>query len=95
MVTVDVVFEDQLHATEPAAGTRVEESGASSIVLDLTIALPGQVFVRGRGLESEWAGSFTVTGTAADPQVQGSIQPVRGSFARPPNGVIFQPCVPS
>ena len=80
VVTVDVVFEDQLHATEPAAGTRVEESGASSIVLDLTIALPGQVFVRGRGLESEWAGSFTVTGTAADPQVQGSIQPVRGSF---------------
>ena len=32
------------------------------------------------GWNSEWAGSFTVTGTAADPQVQGSIQPVRGSF---------------
>jgi translocation and assembly module TamB len=81
VITVDVVFEDQLHATtKPAAGTRVEQSDTSWIVFDLTITLPGQVFVRGRGLDSEWAGSFTVTGTAADPKVQGSIQPVRGTF---------------
>ena len=41
---------------------------------------PGGVFVRGRGLESEWAGSLTITGTAANPQIQGKIEPVRGSF---------------
>ena len=80
VVTVDVLFEDQLHATEPVADTQAEEQGVSWIILDLTIAMPGQVFVRGRGLDSEWAGSFTVTSTAADPQVQGNIEPVRGSF---------------
>ena len=80
VVTVDVVFEDQLQAKETGAATPSEEAGASWIVLDLTIALPGQVFVRGRGLDSEWAGSLTITGTAADPQVEGSIEPVRGNF---------------
>jgi translocation and assembly module TamB len=80
VVTVNVVFEDQLHASKPAAAPQAQEAGASWIVLDLTIALPGQVFVRGRGLDSEWAGSVTITGTAANPQVQGSIEPVRGSF---------------
>jgi translocation and assembly module TamB len=80
VVTVDVVFEDQLLAKETPAVTPAEKPGGSFIVLDLTIALPGQVFVRGRGLDSEWAGSLTITGTAADPQVQGNIEPVRGSF---------------
>ena len=80
VVTVDVVFKDQLLTKETPGVTPAEKPGASWIVLDLTIALPGQVFVRGRGLDSEWAGSFTVTGTAADPQVQGNIEPVRGSF---------------
>ncbi|MGE5777692.1 MAG: translocation/assembly module TamB domain-containing protein, partial [Hyphomicrobiales bacterium] len=67
VVTVEVVFEGQLLAKETPAATPVEEPGASWIVLDLTIALPGQVFVRGRGLDSEWAGSLTITGTAANP----------------------------
>ena len=49
-------------------------------LLDLTISMPGRIFVRGRGLESEWAGSLTITGTAANPQIQGKIEPVRGSF---------------
>ncbi|GLQ05101.1 translocation/assembly module TamB domain-containing protein [Sneathiella chinensis] len=55
------------------AGTR--------IALDLGISLPQRVFIRGRGLESEWAGDFTVKGTAAAPLVEGSLRPVRGQFS--------------
>jgi translocation and assembly module TamB len=81
VVTVNEVFRDQLDETEQAAPTTpVEESGASWVVLDLTIAFPGQVFVRGRGLDSEWGGKLTITGTAANPQLQGRIEPIRGTF---------------
>ena len=80
VVTVDVVFKDELQATETVAAPQPEEAGASWIVLDLTLALPGRVFVRGRGLDSEWGGLLTITGTAANPQIDGRIEPVRGSF---------------
>jgi translocation and assembly module TamB len=80
VVTVNVVFEDQLHAKEPAAATQAQQAGPSWIILDLTIVLPGQVFVRGRGLDSEWGGSVTITGTAASPQIHGSLEPVWGNF---------------
>jgi translocation and assembly module TamB len=42
--------------------------------------LPGQIFVRGRGLDSEWRGKLTVTGTSAAPQILGSLEVVRGTF---------------
>ncbi|MGH6899403.1 MAG: translocation/assembly module TamB domain-containing protein, partial [Geminicoccaceae bacterium] len=48
--------------------------------LDLTVELPGQVFVRGRGLDSEWQGRLHVEGTVADPSVTGSLQVRRGGF---------------
>ncbi len=79
VVRVDVVFKDELQSEEPAAAP-VEEAGASWIILDLTISMPGRIFVRGRGLESEWGGSLTITGTAANPQVDGKIEPIRGTF---------------
>ncbi|HEX3499173.1 MAG TPA: translocation/assembly module TamB domain-containing protein [Stellaceae bacterium] len=50
-------------------------------VLDITIDLPGQVFVRGRGLDSEWRGKLAVTGTSAEPIVTGSLEVVRGTFS--------------
>jgi translocation and assembly module TamB len=39
---------------------------------------PARLFVRGRGLDSEWGGSFTVKGTATEAQVLGDIQFRRG-----------------
>jgi translocation and assembly module TamB len=50
-------------------------------VLDITIDLPGQVFVRGRGLDSEWRGKLNVTGTSAEPIVTGKLEVVRGIFS--------------
>ncbi|HTR84197.1 MAG TPA: translocation/assembly module TamB domain-containing protein [Reyranella sp.] len=48
--------------------------------LALTIAAPQAVFVRGRGLEAEVGGSFTVTGNPQAPAVLGALTLRRGTF---------------
>jgi translocation and assembly module TamB len=48
--------------------------------LDLTVDIPGQVFVRGRGLDSEWHGHFHVTGTSSAPQINGALEVVHGTM---------------
>ena len=54
--------------------------GPNLMRLDITIEIPGQVFVRGRGLESEFSGSIGVAGTAAEPAITGDVSVVRGQF---------------
>ena len=51
------------------------------VALDIAVSLPGQVFVRGRGLESEWKGNLKVGGTTAAPQIDGKLEVVRGQIA--------------
>jgi len=54
-------------------------SGASrGIALDLTIESPGQLFVRGRGINTEMGGSLKITGTSASPVVSGGFELERG-----------------
>jgi translocation and assembly module TamB len=48
--------------------------------LDVAVDLPGQVFVRGQGLDSEWRGRLRVTGTSAEPQLTGRLEVVRGTY---------------
>lgn len=48
--------------------------------LDVKLDIPGQVFVRGRGLDSEWQGHFDVTGTSSAPQIKGSLDVVHGTM---------------
>jgi translocation and assembly module TamB len=48
--------------------------------LDVTLDIPGQAFVRGRGLDSEWKGRFHVTGTSGAPQIEGGLQVVHGTM---------------
>lgn len=48
------------------------------IALDITAHLPNRVFVRGRGVDSEWQGKIRVTGTSAAPRITGSLTVVRG-----------------
>ncbi|HEU0220606.1 MAG TPA: translocation/assembly module TamB domain-containing protein, partial [Paracoccaceae bacterium] len=81
-----------VNATPPAIITLPElrfrgdaEPGGESeppgrIRLDLTVTTPGQVFVRGRGLDSEWRADLKVRGTVAQPRVTGEIEKVRGRF---------------
>ncbi len=64
--------------TNGAATNESERSTALS--LDLTVDLPGRIFVRGRGLESEWQGNLHVTGPASEPRVTGTLNVKRGYF---------------
>jgi translocation and assembly module TamB len=56
-------------------------ASTSVIALNLTIEAPGQVFVRGRGLDCEFSGSMRVTGTASAPQTIGALHMRRGSIS--------------
>ncbi|MBK8174168.1 MAG: translocation/assembly module TamB domain-containing protein [Rhodospirillales bacterium] len=72
------------HAAGPQGqnrgGVKEQEKPAFSAALDVVVSLPSRVFVRGRGLDSEWSGALTVTGTTDEPQIRGTIAFVRGSF---------------
>jgi translocation and assembly module TamB len=57
-----------------------DTQSALDLGLDLTVDLPGQVFVRGRGLDSEWEGRLRAEGTVAEPRVTGSLRVRRGGF---------------
>ncbi len=64
-------------------GSDVNGDGPASsqnISLSIDIALPRRVFIRGRGLDSEWEGNLRVTGTTAAPLITGELSPVRGQF---------------
>ncbi len=58
----------------------VDEGPAHTVTLDLGIVAPGNIFVRGRGLESEWKMDLAVKGDATEPVVTGAIEKVRGTL---------------
>jgi translocation and assembly module TamB len=51
-----------------------------ALALAVTVELPGKVFVRGRGLDSEWRGRLAVAGTTAAPQLTGRLEVVHGTY---------------
>ena len=53
----------------------------ATIRLDLTLTTPGQIFVRGRGLDAVLGGTLHVAGTSAAPQLSGGFQMARGTFS--------------
>jgi translocation and assembly module TamB len=61
----------------PPAAT--DQPPAVPATLDITIDMPDNIFVRGHGLESEWRGRLTITGTSAAPVITGSLEQIRGS----------------
>jgi translocation and assembly module TamB len=76
---LDVIEQDGpgvLTTTQVSADKRPLE-----LDLDVTLDMPRQVFVRGRGLDSEWGGRLHVGGTAARPRIVGELSLVRGQFA--------------
>ena len=64
---------------EPAAPAKPSPPAVPAS-LDLQIAIPGPVFVRGHGLDSEWRGRISVTGTSDAPHMLGSLEAIRGTF---------------
>jgi translocation and assembly module TamB len=79
VVSLDVVeVKDGVVQQPPAAA---EQATAVDAVLDIVVEMPRRVFVRGRGLDSEWAGRISVQGPAASPAVTGTLDLVRGQMS--------------
>lgn len=66
------------------AGVGLDGSGSSRTAsrrpfgLDLNIAAPGRVFVRGRGLDAELGGDLRISGTTANIISSGGVELIRG-----------------
>ncbi|MCF8467128.1 MAG: translocation/assembly module TamB domain-containing protein [Sneathiella sp.] len=84
-VAPNVVTLNVEEINRPGAKAKAEADGEtvkpSKIALNLTLDLPKRVFIRGRGLDSEWEGKFTIKGTAKAPIIEGYLSPVRGQFS--------------
>ena len=48
--------------------------------IDVSVLMPGKVYVRGRGLDSEWRGELRVSGKSIEPAISGTLAIVRGHF---------------
>jgi translocation and assembly module TamB len=79
VASLDVIEIDS--RTGAVLSTPPESSPPALVTLDLAVEMPGQVFVRGRGLDSEWRGLLAVRGTNAAPEIAGRLEIVRGDFA--------------
>lgn len=80
---VDLKVIERGRDIKPAATNEqevIEAEGGTDIRLDLAVAMPRRVFVRGRGLDSEWQGNLEVTGSLSSPSVQGELTLVRGQL---------------
>jgi translocation and assembly module TamB len=61
---------------KPALGTT--QLGGPS--LDLDVDVPGRMFLRGRGLTSEWAGRVKIVRQKGLLRIEGVLRPVRGEY---------------
>ena len=80
VVKLDVVEEDG--AGQASSGSaKTERPTPYGLDLEMAVDLPQQVFVRGRGLDSEWSGALLVRGSAEEPSVSGQITLIRGRLS--------------
>lgn len=47
---------------------------------DIAINAPGHLYIRGKGLDSEWKAQLTVKGPLDDPRILGNVTPIRGQL---------------
>jgi len=79
VATLNVVEVGQGQNAAPA--TEEAETGPPvNVDLAIEIAMPRRVFVRGRGIDSEWKGDLKISGTARNPRVAGTLTLVRGQM---------------
>jgi translocation and assembly module TamB len=55
--------------------------GSRRVALDISIAAPGRIFIRGRGLDAELGGNLRIIGTAANVVPQGRLDLIRGRLS--------------
>jgi translocation and assembly module TamB len=59
--------------------TRADEP-VYPVDLDLTLVFPARFFISGLGLDAEFAGNLSITGTSLEPVIRGTLAVVRGDF---------------
>ncbi|MEZ5824881.1 MAG: translocation/assembly module TamB domain-containing protein [Geminicoccaceae bacterium] len=64
--------------TKPTPKKPAPKGPGFDLALDIDFVAPSRLFVRGRGLESEWGGELDITGKAASPEIAGAIEFRRG-----------------
>ncbi len=69
-----------LNVRTPGAPPPPPATPGPRIALNLTIKAAREIFVRGRGLDTELGGTVRVHGTTANPQPDGSFEMLRGEF---------------
>ena len=76
---VALVADNDAKAQAEEQAKEDEAKGPGYIVdLDLLIDIPSKLFVRGRGLDTEWGGKLEVQGSSAEPIITGGISYRRG-----------------
>jgi len=76
----------ELEVTEINKSEQVEEQEQKEPVeksvmnLDMTIEGAGQVYLTGRGIDSEWKGDLVIKGTASEPIIVGRLSILRGNY---------------
>jgi translocation and assembly module TamB len=78
VVVLKVVEVNRKNGKPPPAAP-APQPPALPATLDIKIDMPGNIFVRGHGLDSEWRGKLTITGTSAAPAINGALEQIRGS----------------
>ncbi|WP_209381751.1 translocation/assembly module TamB domain-containing protein [Pararoseomonas baculiformis] len=63
---------------------------APPLALDITVRAPGQVYLRGRGLDAELAGEVRIRGTISDPEATGALRLRRGTLTVLDRRLTFQ-----
>ena len=79
VVVLKVVRTNNKTEKQPPTAAPATEPPPLPATLDITIDMPGNIFVRGHGLDSEWRGKLAITGTTAAPVINGSLEQIRGS----------------
>jgi translocation and assembly module TamB len=78
-VVVLKVVETNGKRGKPPPAAADNQPPALPATLDIKVDMPGNIFVRGHGLDSEWRGKLTITGTSAAPVISGSLEQIHGS----------------
>lgn len=64
----------------PGGDTSSGKDSGMPVNLNLRVDVPTRLFVRGRGLDSEWSGRLDITGPQTAPSVRGQMNLLRGRF---------------
>jgi translocation and assembly module TamB len=78
-----------LDVRKPGAPPPPPPRPGPEIGLNLTVSAPGEIFVRGRGLDAELGGTVHLRGTAANPRPEGGFELRRGEFSLAGKALVF------